>query len=780
MNESAARSALSSAQQPIDMEEFERRLRGPAPRIEAEAPPAAGSQATPQVNPHATAHVDPLAELAKIVDSVENPMQDIFGQPHAPGQAEPVAPEAEQLVGQYQPSYPAAEQGFTPDDAPSVLRNVAGQMRYPDERWSDNHASPEPEAPAANLPVLPELPAPPASQNAENYTGWDQSGWQPAEPPPFLSREQDQPAANLPPPPDLPPQPALPVDTNPPSQPQDFYAENDAGPQEAPDQIYLQDHQQHQLPAYADNDAPDHEFTGQPLEESTPVEPVHHLPVVTNAGAPVLHDTNQPALTQENDALDEFEQSVAQLVAARAAANSNNQNPANEAPSQGSFVAPLPIPVNLPKATFAEDELNTGLPASQVPAMQPSVPDIPSQIELPAGTDYPADEEYAAAFPADYPVQENAEVPALAPQEHGHLADDGTNEAPWEANNGVPAAEQVEKRSRKPLYITAAAIGVMVVGIGATLGMRGSGSGEIPTIAAIKSPLKIPGKQVASNDTPAAANILGGKSTNSKASKVVAKNDEPIDLTQVPAGPKKARRIREEELSRKLNLADKNVAQPIAKVRSVLQRRASGYFPEPRRVRTVMVRPDGTLIDPTTTANTSAAKPKPAIPAARPRAATTRPARSSIPILAAREAQPAVRRATRAAKPVSKKSARRAGTTARPNRASRPATRAALDLTPGRTATRTRAATTSPATRSGRYAVQLAAPGNETAAKSTARRMKQRYGGVLNGRTPSVHRAVVRNRTVWRVRVTGMDRKAAVSMCSRLQSRGGKCFVARN
>jgi hypothetical protein len=80
----------------------------------------------------------------------------------------------------------------------------------------------------------------------------------------------------------------------------------------------------------------------------------------------------------------------------------------------------------------------------------------------------------------------------------------------------------------------------------------------------------------------------------------------------------------------------------------------------------------------------------------------------------------------------------------------------------------------------GGYAVQLSASPSETEARATAQRMQQRFGGEFGGRGPSVRKAEVGGKTVFRVRVGGLSKESATAMCGRLQSAGGSCFVARN
>ena len=356
---------------------------------------------------------------------------------------------------------------------------------------------------------------------------------------------------------------------------------------------------------------------------------------------------------------------------------------------------------------------------------------------------------YAGAY-SDAPP--TAVRPAVPPDWHGH------DHVP---NGSYGQRAQKKAGSRKSLYLTGSAIGVLVVGIGAALALwdNGTPAGKIPTITASGDTMKIKADGVSEKTVRTVSILQPGKSA--PAAKVVSSGEQPIDLAQVPDEPKKARRIKEEELSKKLNLADRNLTRPIARSAPDIKARTNsgGYFPEPRKVRTVMVRPDGSLIDPT-----ASIQPKPvAAPVVRmPRQAA--PARveqdsrtRSVATPASRKAAPRVRTISRAAaRPV-------------PPAANRTA---ALDLTPKRIS-RTPAS-------GGGFAVQLAAPASESAARSVASKAKARFGSVFAGRSPSIQQAVVKSRTVYRVRVGGLSRGDASKMCSQVKAKGGNCYVARN
>jgi hypothetical protein len=77
------------------------------------------------------------------------------------------------------------------------------------------------------------------------------------------------------------------------------------------------------------------------------------------------------------------------------------------------------------------------------------------------------------------------------------------------------------------------------------------------------------------------------------------------------------------------------------------------------------------------------------------------------------------------------------------------------------------------------WAVQLAAPRSETEARSDVKRLSAQYASTLKGSKIDVHKAVVDGVTVHRLRVVGLSKAGASSLCASLKDDGGSCFVAR-
>lgn len=89
------------------------------------------------------------------------------------------------------------------------------------------------------------------------------------------------------------------------------------------------------------------------------------------------------------------------------------------------------------------------------------------------------------------------------------------------------------------------------------------------------------------------------------------------------------------------------------------------------------------------------------------------------------------------------------------------------------------AAETTPAG-AGTYAVQLAVRPSEQDARAAWDRLGERFAADLGGKPATVTEAQVGGKTVYRVRVTPLSRQDASTLCTRLKSSGGQCWVVTN
>jgi SPOR domain len=79
--------------------------------------------------------------------------------------------------------------------------------------------------------------------------------------------------------------------------------------------------------------------------------------------------------------------------------------------------------------------------------------------------------------------------------------------------------------------------------------------------------------------------------------------------------------------------------------------------------------------------------------------------------------------------------------------------------------------------KSGDWAIQFAAPKSEAEAKVNVARLNAKYAAALNGTTIGVNKTLVNGETVYALRVTGLSKAEAAALCERLKGRD--CFIAK-
>jgi hypothetical protein len=373
------------------------------------------------------------------------------------------------------------------------------------------------------------------------------------------------------------------------------------------------------------------------------------------------------------------------------------------------------------------------------------------------------------------------EVPQGAGEAHGNFAPDfSTIEAGLRgsihaehpdgeaAGGALPAAFHAARypenespraapRSRKPLYMMAAVICLGIVGIGVSFAYKGrvAGPQQIATILAAPGPTKVQPSQQGDGDAGAQKASVLDKSAAQTAVALSDHREEPVDVAQIKPPAAAAAPSAPSALS-PAGAASVDARPPVATPPSMAQFNEStgiAALIEPKKVKVVSVRPDGTVL-PNDTPPRAAAPAAPLSPAAPP--AKPSVAKSSTPKTTTHAVTPPT---TAAAKP-------------------KP-----VPVKPTRVAEATpEAAPAGAAASNGSgFAVQLAAPATEKEAREASSRLEHQFAGALDGHQPAIHRAKVGEKDVYRIRVGGLSRDEAVAMCEKIKSSGGpKCFVAHN
>lgn len=455
--------------------------------------------------------------------------------------------------------------------------------------------------------------------------------------------------------------------------------------------------------------------------------------VVPQQPAPAVPEMSQPP-AEMRGALDEFEALLRRTEPRRAE-------------------PPAPVPVQQP-VHRQEFEPDFDLP-EPVPYARPA----PIQ-----GAAQPRDLDEAAQYrqaPAAYAPPEE---PAY---DYGHAQQ--AMQAPEYGEDDMPDLEP--RRSRKGLWVAAAVIAVGLVGVGAAFTLRGgsaSKDGQPPVIAADSSPVKVAPANPGGAEIPNQNKQIYERSPDAPQaqSKVVNNEEQPVDVQQA-ARSMPPRVVAPGPIA---GIGTALAAAPSAPERSIAPPEP-GLTPmppvpglgEPRKVRTVSIRPDGTpaqapvaIDQPIATGsapsrsiggqatNPGSAQPRPAqAPAAAPKveARATTPPAATTPAAPTRLASAAP--APAAAPPAPATAAVRAGT--------------------------------------GDFVVQLGAPGSEAEARATFAALQRKYPQQLGGQAPIVRKTeLAGGKTVFRLRVGPYSREDATSMCTALQAAGGQCFIAKN
>ena len=345
-----------------------------------------------------------------------------------------------------------------------------------------------------------------------------------------------------------------------------------------------------------------------------------------------------------------------------------------------------------------------------------------------------ADEAYAAD---PLPHQESEPAWAAAPRQEMR-GEQTHDEQAWPTAFGEAApAEAAPRIRRKVMYGMAVIMAVGVVGVAGLLTLRHrSANHEVVTIQPDSAPARVAPAQVERASAPEGQALFDHKGGNGVA-KVVAGAEQPADL--------KAAVDNAQAAAGAAGVA--TPAPPTPSDQAAQGRQTDSLFPPARKVKTVAVRADGSVI------------------AGAPSSVT-----SALPSLAAGAPPPDVAPAP-TSEPGAKSTQRAAALTT-----SAPKAQAHAKAPKAPRAEVAQAA----AGGSGGYAVQLSGEPREADARAAAKRLSTKYSSALEGRHAVPVKANIGGRTVWRVRVGRLSEEKAKSMCASVKSAGGSCFVARD
>jgi hypothetical protein len=386
-------------------------------------------------------------------------------------------------------------------------------------------------------------------------------------------------------------------------------------------------------------------------------------------------------------------------------------------------------------------------------------------------------------------------------------------------SDGASAADPDEERRPMRWKIAVSALALAGVAmIGGVFALRGGVPGlpkQPPFIAAAQGPTKVAPPSDQTVTTSSDGGSLLKDSAKPGPVKVVNSEEQPVDLSAqaslgnpptanplAPADQPKPPPSATGATALAATINTPLVAPPAAQPPGM-----TGEFPDPKPVRTISLRPDGTPIAAASLPDQTASDSK---SAAAPAEASMKPAPADAPMKPAPKtasdatgvAQPSTPKIELPTKLSPKSSARvvvgktdttapegTAQTPSEPTQNGAPAKpeKAAKKPKAGQVAdaTETTGAIAQPpvdataATTSGGWSVQLAAPKSEAEAESELTRLNSKYSSELNGSSIGVHKAVVKGATIYRLRVVGLTKADAAALCARLKGEGGACFIAK-
>ncbi|OAP43569.1 sporulation protein [Sinorhizobium americanum] len=392
----------------------------------------------------------------------------------------------------------------------------------------------------------------------------------------------------------------------------------------------------------------------------------------------------------------------------------------------------------------------------------------------------------------------------------------------------VPGAETDDfaeqgygRRSQRTMLLAASVAGVIILGGAAVYAWMGGSSavlsGDGPKIIlADKDPVKIVpeqkgGKLVPNQDKAVYDRVAGDQGNGPRQEALVSSTEEPMDVVQRTLTPESLPLEGSENGDALPGVSppeEEEVARltPDASAENAAADEEAAPAVAPRKVRTMIVKPDGTLVpreEPAETASTATAASQPIPANASAEAGTSGSQGKAAVAVAAAELRAAEEPAAPAGKVALAAPSEPAGNEVAPVRSvkttavgsepapsAKPAAEAPSAATPAaapeaKPATQTAAAqATAPlATASvpaGSYVVQIASLPSEAEAQKSYNNLSAKFASVIGGRGVDIRKAEIAGKgTYYRVRIPAGSREEANALCSRYKSAGGSCLVTK-
>lgn len=347
--------------------------------------------------------------------------------------------------------------------------------------------------------------------------------------------------------------------------------------------------------------------------------------------------------------------------------------------------------------------------------------------------------------------------------------------------------EQEQQAPRKRGLIVAAFVAaVAVIGGAGVFGMSifGEGSDGPALVLADSDPMKVrpenPGGTTVPNQNNEVYQRVGGGTSSAGApaqERLVTTAEEPVDIAAededvLPGGitgELDGEALADEPFDAETDLAGL-MPKSEERIEQAEEPNASGELAAvaPRRVRTMVVRPDGTMVAREDPAPVPLEEPQDMPVASAPTAAVPALGPASTGTVPAAEDDEGPRVVT----------PERVAVVPAPRGGQQPA--AAQQPARQQPAATPVAAPANAAAAGQGWSMQIASQPSAEGAQSTYQDLARRYGNVLQGRGVNIVRANIEGKGVYyRVRIPASSREEAIQLCTRYKSAGGSCFVSR-
>lgn len=364
-------------------------------------------------------------------------------------------------------------------------------------------------------------------------------------------------------------------------------------------------------------------------------------------------------------------------------------------------------------------------------------------------------------------------------------ADDLDYDPDFDEEMALPAMEQERQRpQRRGMLIAAIVGGVAIVGGIGAFALSGGADSQTPAVVkADDGPIKVRpenpgGAKVPNQDNQvydAVSRTAGATAPQPQQEKLVTSAEEPVDMAASEPEPN------ESELAQNAEADAPVTAKSEDRIEQILDESGAGAdsavpVVAPRKVRTMIVKADGTLVPREEPAPTVAAAQgtnptasetmvEPDAPALSSESTAAVPANAE-PVPAEAGAAPDVAGTQQSATPNSVAVA--------PTRPSDQPVDVVGEVKADKVAA------LAPAAAGGGWSMQIASQPSEASAQSSYQDLLRRYGSVLNGHQANIVKAEIAGKgTFWRVRVPAETRNDAIKLCESYKAAGGNCFVSK-